>query len=178
MITRTAAWLIGVCAVVIIACSGGSDNDNSATDRPTADTTSAHTGDSTFSGRVLKLSEQRLAAGPVVLDVQIALPYGYKLAPDAPTRLAWRSADPAVVTPDVAAEDVDFSKASFPYELAATAHAGSTVVTVDAYILYCETTSNLCRLENIRAQLPVTVGTDGKSRVKLRLPVEPPGGGY
>lgn len=171
-------WLLAAMLLICTSCSNSDSKSDQSAEQSTTDTAVTVKGDPSFNGRVIRLSEQRLTPGAVTLPVHIALPYGYKLAPDAPTRLVWRSADPDVIRFDVAAEDVNFAGVNFPYELGATAVAGRTEVTIDAFVLYCENSSNLCRMENIRVELPVTIALDGKSSTTIRLPVDPPGGGF
>lgn len=171
-------WLLAAVALICTSCADSEKESGKSTGQHAADTAVTVKGDTAFNGRVIRLSQQRLTPGAVTLPVQIVLPFGYKLAPDAPTRLVWRSADTDVIRFDVAASDVDFASVTFPYNLAATAVAGHTSLTIDAFVLYCENSSNLCRMENIRAELPVTVALDGKSSTPIRLPVEPPGSGF
>ncbi|HUV30032.1 MAG TPA: thioredoxin-like domain-containing protein [Acidobacteriota bacterium] len=121
-----------------------------------------------FAGRIVRLAPHRLRAGSAEITVDVNLPGGCKLAPGAPTLLHWQSSDEDVV--QFARNDGE--TISFPFSLPARTASGTSDLTLEAVVYYCQGESSVCLLDNVRILVPVTVDTDGPSRLSVSLEVQ------
>jgi len=119
-----------------------------------------------FAGEQVYLPEQTIRPGASVMKVEVDLPAGLKLTPDAPSSVTVLSADEAVLQVD-AGEAKLFELGQ---EAPITAMVGSTTLTVDVSIFYCsEGRESLCYFRQLRLFVPVTVKAGAEQdRILLR----------
>ncbi len=110
-------------------------------------------------------------SGEVVLDV--ALPEGFKVNEEAPSRFEWS------VTGDIATIEATpgpIAGPTFPMVLPATFRRGSGTISIDMSLVYCEVErESICLLDQVRFVLPVVVGSGGSS-IPVDYSVELPEG--
>ncbi len=117
----------------------------------------------TYRGTILDLEPAVVAAGRGTLTLQVEIPDGYKVNPDAPSRFEW-SADSPSVTFDPAGLGVQVNPA-FPLQFTADFSSGAAAITGDLSIVYCDAdTQAICLIEQVRVNLPVRVAAEGATR--------------
>jgi len=128
-----------------------------------------------FKGRVVRLPGTNLKPGAATVVLSLALPAGAHLNAEAPGALAFRTSDPAAVAFAGPASPLDLTPATFPLKLAVRASAGRADLTLDAVVYYCREKSGVCYFDQVRLEVPVTVGASGSETLPLALEVKPPG---
>jgi len=119
--------------------------------------------DGHWGGQIVTLEPQTVLPGEGTLRLDVRLPEGYKLNDLAPSVFRWYAADATVMLVDgdglrTVVEPV------FPLDFAALFALGSTTLTGEAAIYYCQAQAEqLCLIEQVRFILPVTVGDDAES---------------
>ena len=113
-----------------------------------------------YRGTIVELAPVTVGAGPGELIVDIALPDGYKVNPEAPSSFAWSVAGGvAVLAPDASGTRIN---PSFPLPLGATFSEGSGVITGDISIVYCDVDAeSICLIEQVRITIPLEVVASG-----------------
>lgn len=119
------------------------------------------------------LEAQTVAAGEGAIVVRIALPEGYKINPDAPSRSEWNNSGEAVDIPeDARAQAVEAVEFSVPVTLTEGEDELSGYLTT----YYCEAEQEtLCFIDDVRIEVPVTVSADGStSDILVERTITPP----
>ena len=129
-----------------------------------------------FKGRIIEAPEKKVKQGRVVLSVSFILPSGYKFVDNGPFHLEWKSEESAILKFSGSSNQLDTNRLAFPFEIPIQASPGRETVVLEAVIYYCNKKSKVCLFENLRIRIPIEVGTEGLSRVALKIPVEPKAG--
>jgi len=124
---------------------------------------------------VLRLDPAVVAPGAGLLEVDVALPPGYKVNDLAPFSLMWAVGGGVVgLGPDA---DLSVVSPEFPIAIPVEFTSGSGVVAAGLTLYYCETeATQLCLVDRVRLELPVEVRAGGSPRALLRYAVPPPPG--
>ena len=127
-----------------------------------------------YSGTVIELASQAVAAGDGSVNLSISLPDGYKVNDLAPFSMEWSSVgDVASVDEEHASQyivDPDFP-ITFPVDF----HEGEGAMTGDLVIYYCESISqSLCLIERVRITAPLVVGDSGGNVVIIEYIIPDP----
>jgi hypothetical protein len=131
-----------------------------------------------FAGQILDQPPQTVGPGEVILVVDLKLPLGWQLTPDAPLAVKVAPRDQGVLTlkPEAAAA---CRQPRFPLRLPLAAKPGQTVLAVDVLLNFCrEDGKGLCLIKEARLQTPVTVdpaasGRELHATYQLTPPVRP-----
>lgn len=129
-------------------------------------------GTEAYRGTIIELAPIEVAAGPgeVVLDVRI--PEGYKVNPDAPSSFIWTVAGTeTVLAPDASGTRIN---PSFPLTFGATFGGTESTLTGDLSIVYCDVDAeSICLIEQVRVSVPLQIG-GGASTVAIEHVIELP----
>ena len=122
--------------------------------------------DAGYRGAVVEVGPVSVGEGPGELILEVELPAGYKVNPDAPSSFDWSSDGPAVVlAPDASGSVIG---PTFPRSVAATFAAGESTVTADLSIVYCEVEAeSICLFDQVRLVAPVQVTPSGPATATL-----------
>jgi hypothetical protein len=118
---------------------------------------------STWTGEVIQAPAHTVAPGQGSIDINLALPKGYKLNAEAPTYVGVSSADPkvAAVAPEHAEQNL--TKPTFPLKIPAKFNPGQSKISVDLVVYYCESQSEgVCLVKQVRIETPLTVIQNAK----------------
>jgi DNA-binding beta-propeller fold protein YncE len=121
----------------------------------------------------ITLEAQTVAAGEGAIVVRIALPEGYKINPDAPSRSEWNNSGEAVDIPeDARAQSVETAEFRIPVTLTEGEDELSGYLTT----YYCEAEQEtLCFIDDVRIEVPVTVSAEGStSDILVERTITPP----
>jgi thiol-disulfide isomerase/thioredoxin len=126
-------------------------------------------------GLQIELPEQTVAAGEGEIVLEITLPDGYKLNNLAPFTSTWSSSGEAI---QISEENQSQSivEPELPIRVPVTLTEGSDVLHGELIIYYCEAVQeNLCFIDQITIDAPVTVSADGdEATIVVERVVEPP----
>jgi thiol-disulfide isomerase/thioredoxin len=130
-------------------------------------------GGNSAEGETLVLDDQTVAPGEGEITLRITLPEGYKLNPDAPSRLEWNNSAEAVEIDETArAQAIESLEVRVPVTLS----EGEDVLFGIAHIYYCEAErENLCFIDQISIEAPVTVAAGAaSSEILVERTITPP----
>lgn len=128
-----------------------------------------------YTGKVVTLDEQTVAAGGGTVELNIELPAGYKFNDRAPFAMEWVVGEDGVVTVGAADASRTIVKPHFPLTFPVTLQEGQTNLTGELIIYYCEERSEaLCLIERVRLILPVTVAAGGSDSLNFSYTVPLP----
>lgn len=128
-----------------------------------------------FTGKIVTLDAQTVAAGATTLNLQIDLPDGYKFNNIAPFLAEFSATGEVAFAPDGAT--VQQIAPSFPLQVPLTIN-GAGELQADLVIYYCEAEAeSLCLLEQVRLRLPVEVGSSEALALAYVVPLPPGVGG-
>lgn len=117
-----------------------------------------------YRGTIVELPPVAVAAGSGRVLLDVIIPDGYKVNPDAPSRFDWSVDGPGVVVAPTAGGVV--IDPVFPYAVGATFSADATLTT-DVSVVYCEEVAQeICLIEQVRIVAPIVVG-DGPADLLL-----------
>jgi DNA-binding beta-propeller fold protein YncE len=119
--------------------------------------------DADYTGTIVDLETAEVSpgSGEIVLDIQ--LPDGYKVNPDAPSSIAWTATEDVAELP----AESDLTGAELPVSLPVE-FTGTGAITADLTLLYCrEDSEGLCIIEQVRFRQPISVTASGDSRLVL-----------
>jgi thiol-disulfide isomerase/thioredoxin len=128
-----------------------------------------------YTGKVVTLEPQTVAASAGIVELNIELPAGYKLNDRAPFSMEWQS-DGQAVTVEAAEANQSIVHPSLPLTFPATFADGQANLTGDLIIYYCEQQSQaLCLIERVRLIVPVTVAVGGSDTLSIThtIPIPP-----
>lgn len=122
-----------------------------------------------FYGQVLPLKAAEVPAGNGTIIVNIHVPDGYKFNNVAPFRLhVYNSSSVAKIAS--ADNDVSIVEPKMPVSIPITLTAGTTTLTIDANVYYCEAVNEtLCFPANLRFVVPLTVQTSGTGKAEIGI---------
>ncbi|MDX1664636.1 MAG: thioredoxin-like domain-containing protein [Candidatus Promineifilaceae bacterium] len=127
-----------------------------------------------YTGDVVTLPPQTVGAGEGEIRLEVALPEGYKVNDLAPFSMTWRSSDGSV-----ALGEADASRRivapEFPISIPVIFNEGVTTLTGELVIYYCDVEAQqLCSIEQVRLEVPLTVAPEGEPVATLSYAVEQP----
>jgi hypothetical protein len=127
-----------------------------------------------YSGKVVELDPQSVAAGAGSVILNINLPEGYKVNDLAPFSMEW-SSDSDVVAVDDGQANRQIIDPDFPLIIPVVFHEGQGVVTGDLVIYFCESESqSLCLIERVRISAPISVADSGDSDIAINHTIPAP----
>jgi thiol-disulfide isomerase/thioredoxin len=127
---------------------------------------------SAYTGKIITLDPQTVAAGEGVIRLQLDLPDGYKLNELAPLSVEWSGQDGV----EVAEARYQAIAPKMPVTVPAVFHEGETKLTADLVVYYCKAAAeSLCLIERVRLLLPlvVTAGGDHTLTISHTIPQPP-----
>ena len=119
-----------------------------------------------YAGTVVKHVPLVLGEGQGAISLEVVLPDGYKVNPDAPSRFVWAvEGEGMTVAPDASGSVID---PSFPRSFEVHLTQGEGVLTGDISVVYCEAeTEQICLFEQVRLVVPVQVAGSGPTTATL-----------
>ena len=119
-----------------------------------------------YAGVVVELAPTTVGSGPGELTLNIVLPGGYKINPEAPSSLYWTvDGGVAVLAPDASGPRIN---PEFPLRIGATYSEGSGTVTGDLSIVYCDAEAeSICLIEQVRVVVPLVVEASGDASLTI-----------
>jgi DNA-binding beta-propeller fold protein YncE len=130
---------------------------------------------SAFFGQVVTLSPVSGAAGPATIILDYELPDGYKVNEDAPSSLTVTGGRTLL---DLSGgETGDLTGTTLPTSVSVDLFVGSGDAVIDVTIIYCESVAtSLCLIDQVRYEIPLTVGPTGAStQIVIERTIPSPG---
>ena len=126
-----------------------------------------------YAGTVVEHEPLMLGEGQGTISLEVVLPGGYKVNPDAPSRFVWSvDGEGMTVAPDASGSAID---PSFPRTFDVHLTAGQGVLTGDISVVYCEAEAEqICLFEQVRIVAPYTVVPQGGNQAVLTHIVDLP----
>lgn len=115
----------------------------------------------------ITLPPQTVAPGKVQLTVNLTLPPGHKLNPEAPSSVLLTSQNQAVAGLDKKSYG-NLRAKSFPLTLRVPVKPGQTTIQADFKINFCDDQMGLCFMRDATLQLPITVDKNSPQK-KLEI---------
>ena len=107
------------------------------------------------------------------MELQVAIPDGYKVNDLAPFSMEWTAGDGITVDPEQANQTI--VEPEFPLSFAAEFTEGQSELTGDLVVYYCEAESeSLCLIERVRVTAPLTVEAGGANIAVVDHTIELP----
>lgn len=130
-------------------------------------------GSDSYAGTIVETEPLMLGEGQGMIVLDVVLPRGYKVNPDAPSRFVWSvEGDGMTLAPDASGSVID---PKFPRTFEVHLTAGEGVLTGDVSIVYCEAVAEqICLFEQVRIIAPYTVGSGGSGQAVLTHIVDLP----
>jgi thiol-disulfide isomerase/thioredoxin len=131
---------------------------------------------SAYSGKVEALDPQLVAPGEGSVQLEVAIPPGYKVNDLAPFSMDWTAAGTAVTfRPEQA--NLRLLEPEFPLRFPATFSEGEGELTGELVIYYCqEEAQSLCFIERVRVTAPFSVAAGGQPDLRVGHDIEVPPG--
>ena len=124
--------------------------------------------DEEYSGKTVTLEPQSVSPGNGTVELQVAIPDGYKVNDLAPFSMEWTAGDGITVDPEQANQTI--VEPEFPLSFAAEFTEGQSELTGD-----CEAESeSLCLIERVRVTAPLTVEAGGANIAVVDHTIELP----
>jgi sugar lactone lactonase YvrE len=132
--------------------------------------------DAEYTGKLLTLEPQTVAAGEGTIELEVALPDGYKVNDLAPFSMEWLvDGDRGMIEFSGEEADQTIVEPTFPLSFPATFSEGETEITAELVIYYCEAEAeSLCFIERIRITVPVTISAEGSDTLTVPYAIELP----
>ncbi|MCA9987984.1 MAG: hypothetical protein KDE59_26950, partial [Anaerolineales bacterium] len=129
-----------------------------------------------YSGKLISLEPQTVAAGQGSISLTIQLPAGYKLNDLAPLSLSWSGPETIINFPPDGAT-LSLVASAGPLLLPASFSPGEGTLLADLVVYYCdEAAASLCLIEQVRLSVPLTVTAEGEALLALQYEVALPAG--
>lgn len=130
-------------------------------------------GSDAYAGAIVEHEALLMGEGQGSVSLEVVLPAGYKVNPDAPSRFLWTvEGDGMTVAPDASGSVLD---PSFPRTFGVHLTEGQGVLTGDISVVYCEAEAEqICLFEQVRLVAPYTVRTQGSDHAVLTHVVDLP----
>jgi DNA-binding beta-propeller fold protein YncE len=120
-----------------------------------------------YSGEVVELDAQSVAAGAGTVTLNIGLPDGYKVNDLAPFSMEWLAGGDVVVV-DEEHVNRQIVEPDFPLTIPVDFHEGQGSLTGDLVIYYCESDSqSLCLIERVRITAPIIAAESGDTGIEI-----------
>jgi thiol-disulfide isomerase/thioredoxin len=114
-----------------------------------------------YDGEVVRIPTQAANAGQATLILEYDLPDGYKVNEDAPSSVTVVGGSIVALANDSAA---DITGTKIPATVPIVLTEGSETVLFDVTLIYCRTdATSLCLIDQVRYEVPLTVGPEGAS---------------
>ncbi len=129
--------------------------------------------DGEYLGNVVRMNQADVAPGSGTVRVEVALPDGYKVNPEAPSSMSWTAHGQAIELPS----DANWMVAgpSLPVDMTVTFLDGEGLLVGDLALIYCdEQAESLCFIERVRLEAPFRVVSGAESILTLSHMVEFP----
>jgi thiol-disulfide isomerase/thioredoxin len=124
-----------------------------------------------YTGKIITVDPQTVAAGEGVIRLQLDLPDGYKLNELAPLSVEWSGQDGV----EVAEARYQAIAPKLPVTVPAVFHEGETKLTADLVVRYCKAAAeSLCLIERVRLLLPLVVTAEGDSTLAISHTIPQP----
>lgn len=127
-----------------------------------------------FSGRIVNLGEQRVKPGRPELSLEISLPPGYKLNPEAPFFLQWKFVDTSGTESVAKIEKQNGVQPRFPVKLPLGDFPSNSMIEIETVVYYCINTASTCYVDPIQARATLIAADDGDPLVSVTIPVKQP----
>ena len=126
-----------------------------------------------YAGTVVEYEPLRFGIGPAAISLDVVLPGGYKVNPDAPSRFVWTvEGEGMTVAPDASGTVID---PAFPRTFDVHLTEGKGVLTGDISVVYCQAeTEQICLIEQARIVAPCAVYSAGRDQAVLTYVVDLP----
>ena len=126
-----------------------------------------------YEGTIVEHEPLMLGKGQGAISLDLVLPDGYKVNPQAPSRFVWTvEGDGMTVAPDASGTVID---PSFPRMFDVHLTEGRGVLTGDLSVVYCDADTELiCLIEQVRMVVPYTVGSVGSGQASLTHVIDLP----
>lgn len=126
-------------------------------------------------GEVINLSTQTVKSGKINLKIQPEFPTGYKLNPDAPSRVEITLSGEGLSLEN-SEKKASFQKPSLPLQIPLKASAGSAQIEAQLVLYYCRNeVESLCYFKRAKLEVPVEVNAESENlEVELKYPVTLP----
>jgi DNA-binding beta-propeller fold protein YncE len=122
--------------------------------------------------KTLTLTQAAVRPGKAVIRLQLGLPDGYKLNPEAPFSMQWSGAGSLRLGADASRSVVN---PALPLDIPVTAGPGSGMLTGTLSIVYCRTDEQgVCLLDRVRLVIPYAVAPGGQAVIPVFYSVEVP----
>ena len=124
------------------------------------------------SGEVINLPTQRVKSGPINLKIQPEFPAGYKLNPDAPSRVEITLSGKGLNFEN-SEKKTSFQKPSLPLQIPLKASAGSAQVEAQLVLYYCRSEAeSLCYFKRVKLEVPLEIKAESENlEIELKYPV-------
>lgn len=111
--------------------------------------------DAEYAGTVVLADRIEVAEGEAAVVLDVEIPAGYKVNPEAPSSFEWTSVGPSV---EFAAGSLTVIDPVFPLRFDAIFQEGVSEVTGDISVVYCDAEAeSICLIEQLRVVVPVAV---------------------
>jgi DNA-binding beta-propeller fold protein YncE len=127
-----------------------------------------------FSGRIVNLGEQTVNPAGSELSVEMSLPTGYKLNPDAPFFLQWQSFARSGEQSPSKLERRDRTQPQLPVRLPIPSLTASTLISIQTVTYYCIDTAAGCYVDPIEARVTLVPAQDAPKLPAIKIPVKEP----
>lgn len=130
--------------------------------------------DAEYSGKVIALEPQTIAAGTGNVSLEVMIPEGYKVNDLAPFSMEW-SSEGQGITFDEEEATQRIVEPEFPLTFPAEFNEGEAELTGDLVIYYCDDDAqSLCFIEQVQITAPFTVTGDGQETLVLSHTIPTP----
>ncbi len=123
-----------------------------------------------FSGRIINLGDRRMKPGQSGLSVDVSLPSGYKLNPEAPFFLQWKFIDSAGAESAAKLEKGE----RLPVTLPIGDLRGNSMLEIETVIYYCIDTASACYVDPVQARVNLIAADDGSPLAAVTIPAKQP----
>jgi hypothetical protein len=130
--------------------------------------------DAEYSGKVIALEPQTVAAGIGDVSLEVTIPEGYKVNDLAPFSMEWSSEGQGITFDDEEANQ-RIVEPEFPLAFPAEFREGEAELTGDLVIYYCDDEAqSLCFIEQVQLTAPFNVTRDGQETLVLSHTIPTP----
>jgi len=115
-----------------------------------------------YSGEVVQVPAQTASAGQASLILEYELPDGYKVNEDAPSSVVVEGGTSVIALASTTAGDITGTRIPAVVPIVLTEGSGTAVI--DVALIYCRAeATNLCLIDQVRYEVPLTIGPEGAS---------------
>jgi sugar lactone lactonase YvrE/thiol-disulfide isomerase/thioredoxin len=115
-----------------------------------------------YTGEVVQVPAQTASAGQASLILEYELPDGYKVNEDAPSSVVVEGGTSVIALASATAGDI--TGTTIPVIVPVILTEGSGTALIDVALIYCRAdATSLCLIDQVRYEVPLTVGPEGAS---------------